>query len=181
MSTSLLYHSFSIRGYKYVRTQYQGGEVIFTIRQNLKWRPGGGSHDVRSRGHVERRFRSVPIRQPPHLRGLGDPRVECQACGVVSPGRGRLRRRPADLHQGLRAVRPGIVPADDHPRPGACDPQPSWDVIKDIQKRDLTRRYAKPKLKNLRKIAIDEIAIAKGHRLPDGGAGPPQRRGRVRR
>jgi transposase len=40
----------------------------------------------------------------------------------------------------------------------------SWDVIKDIQKRDLARRYAKPKLKHLRHIAIDEIAIAKGHR-----------------
>jgi transposase len=40
----------------------------------------------------------------------------------------------------------------------------SWDVIKDIQKRDLTRRFAKPKLKHLRHIAIDEIAVAKGHR-----------------
>ena len=39
-----------------------------------------------------------------------------------------------------------------------------WDLIKDIQKRDLTRRYAKPKLKHLRDIAIDEIAVAKGHR-----------------
>ena len=39
-----------------------------------------------------------------------------------------------------------------------------WDLIKDIQKRDLTRRYAKPKLKRLRDIAIDEIAVAKGHR-----------------
>src|SRR5690349_9600498 len=39
-----------------------------------------------------------------------------------------------------------------------------WDLIKDIQKRDLSRRYAKPKLKHLRHIAIDEIAIAKGHR-----------------
>ena len=39
-----------------------------------------------------------------------------------------------------------------------------WDMIKDIQKRDLSRRYAKPKLKHLRHIAIDEIAIAKGHR-----------------
>ena len=39
-----------------------------------------------------------------------------------------------------------------------------WDVIKDIQKRDLSRRFAKPKLKHLRHIAIDEIAIAKGHR-----------------
>jgi transposase len=40
----------------------------------------------------------------------------------------------------------------------------SWDIIKDIQRRDLFRRYAKPKLKNLRQIAIDEIAVAKGHR-----------------
>jgi transposase len=39
-----------------------------------------------------------------------------------------------------------------------------WDLIKDIQKRDLSRRYAKPKLKHLQYIAIDEIAIAKGHR-----------------
>jgi transposase len=39
-----------------------------------------------------------------------------------------------------------------------------WDVIKDIQEGDLSRRYAKPKLKHLRHIPIDEIAIAKGHR-----------------
>ncbi len=38
-----------------------------------------------------------------------------------------------------------------------------WDLIKDIQKRDLSRRYAKPKLKHLRAIAIDEIAVASGH------------------
>jgi transposase len=40
----------------------------------------------------------------------------------------------------------------------------SWDIIKDIQKRDLSHRYAKPKLKHLSQIAIDEIAIARGHR-----------------
>ena len=40
----------------------------------------------------------------------------------------------------------------------------SWDMIKEIQKRYLSRRYAKPKLKHLRHIAIDEISIAKGHR-----------------
>ena len=31
MSTSLLYHAFGIRGYKYVRTDYHDGQVIFTI------------------------------------------------------------------------------------------------------------------------------------------------------
>jgi transposase len=39
-----------------------------------------------------------------------------------------------------------------------------WDVIKEIPKRDLSHRFAKPKLKHLRSIAIDEIAVAKGHR-----------------
>ena len=33
MSTSLLCHGFSIRGYKFVRTAYQDGQVIFTIHQ----------------------------------------------------------------------------------------------------------------------------------------------------
>ncbi len=34
MSTSLLYHAFGIRGYGYVRTDYQDGRVIFTIMQD---------------------------------------------------------------------------------------------------------------------------------------------------
>src|SRR5262249_56281460 len=38
-----------------------------------------------------------------------------------------------------------------------------WDLVKDIQKRDLSRRFARPKLKHLRRIAIDEIAVARGH------------------
>ena len=40
----------------------------------------------------------------------------------------------------------------------------SWDTIKDIQKRDLQARYSRPKLRNIRLLAIDEIAVAKGHR-----------------
>jgi transposase len=39
-----------------------------------------------------------------------------------------------------------------------------WDVIKDIQKADLQRRFGRPKLSHLRQIAIDEISIGKGHR-----------------
>jgi len=41
--------------------------------------------------------------------------------------------------------------------------QVSWDTIKDIQARSLQRRFGKPKLHKLRQIAIDEIAIGKGH------------------
>jgi transposase len=40
----------------------------------------------------------------------------------------------------------------------------SWDVIKDMQKRNLQRKYGKIKLKHLENIAIDEIAVKKGHK-----------------
>jgi transposase len=42
--------------------------------------------------------------------------------------------------------------------------QVSWDVVKDIQKRSLSRRFGSIPLKHLRQIAIDEIAIGRGHR-----------------
>lgn len=40
----------------------------------------------------------------------------------------------------------------------------SWDVIKDILKRHLKRKYGKVKLKTLEYMAIDEIAVKKGHK-----------------
>ncbi len=40
----------------------------------------------------------------------------------------------------------------------------SWDVIKEIQKRNLQKRYSKPKLNKPKKIAIDEISIGNGHK-----------------
>jgi transposase len=40
----------------------------------------------------------------------------------------------------------------------------SWDVVKDIQKRYLGKKFGRIKLKHLRQIAIDEIAIGRGHR-----------------
>ena len=33
MSTSLLYHGFGVRGYRYVKTEYVEGAVVFTIEQ----------------------------------------------------------------------------------------------------------------------------------------------------
>jgi transposase len=165
MSTSLLYHGFGIRGYEYVRSNYQGGSVVFTIQQASKtFRcEACGSHDVRPRGRVERRFQSLPIGSHPTVVVFSIPRVACQTCGVVrqvklgfaDPRRTYTRafeRYALELSQSMTIL-------DVARHLGV-----SWDIIKDIQKRALLRRYAKPKLKHLRQIAIDEIAVAKGHR-----------------
>jgi transposase len=165
MSTSLLYHAFSIRGYKYVRTAYQDGQVIFTIDQEPKtFRcEACGSRDVHPRGHAERRFRSLPIGRRATIIVFPIPRVACRACGVIrqveigfaDPRRTYTKafeRYVLDLSRHMTIL-------DVARHLGV-----SWDIIKDIQKRDLSRRYAKPKLKDLSQIAIDEIAVAKGHR-----------------
>ena len=85
MCTSLLYHTFGIRGYEYVRTEYQGGQVIFTINQDLKTCrcSACGAREVRPRGRVERRFRALPIGSRVTTLVLPIPRVQCLACGVV--------------------------------------------------------------------------------------------------
>jgi transposase len=165
MSTSLLYHAFGIRGYDYVRTDDRGGQVIFTIAQAPEdcRCSACGSREVISRGHVERRFRSLPIGDRPTAVILPIPRVECRACGAVrqvevpfaDPRRSYTRsfeRYALELSRRMT-----IRDVAHHLGVG-------WDLIKDIQKRDLSRRYARPKLKHLRALAIDEIAVARGHR-----------------
>jgi len=46
----------------------------------------------------------------------------------------------------------------------ACHLGVSWDVVKEIQKKYLKRRFGKPRLKHIKQIAIDEISTGKGHK-----------------
>jgi transposase len=105
----------------------------------------------------------VPIGRRATLVVLPIPRVECQDCGVVRQVKvpfadPRRSYTNAFERYALELSRRMTI------RDVAKHLGVGWDMIKDIQKRDLSRRYAKPKLKHLRRIAIDEIAIAKGHR-----------------
>ena len=177
MSTSLLYHAFGIRGYQYTRTDYQGGQVIFTIHQEPRTCrcTACGSPEVRPRGRVERRFRSLPIGGRATFVALPIPRVECRACKAVRqvevPFADPRRSYTNSFERYALELSRRMTIRDVAMHLGV-----GWDVIKDIQKRDLSRRYARPELKHLRRIAIDEIAVAKGHRYLtvvldlDGGA-----------
>ena len=141
MSTSLLYHAFGIRGYDYVRTDYQDGRVIFTITQDPEdWRCSAcGAQEVHSRGHVERCFRSLPIGSRTTAVVLPIPRVECQVCGVVrqvkipfaDPRRSYTKSFERFVLELSRSMT--IRDVARHLNVG-------WDLIKEIQKRDLLRR-----------------------------------------
>jgi len=165
MSTSLLYHAFGVRGYEYVRTEYRNGGIVFTIAQDLeRCRCSAcGSRDVQPKGRIVREFRAVPIGRKPVTIAFGIPRVLCHECGLTrqvripfaDPRRTYTRafeRYVLDLSREMT-----IQDVAEHL--GV-----SWDVVKDIQKRYLTRRFSKPKLGKLKRMAIDEISVGKGHR-----------------
>lgn len=165
MSTSLLYHGFGLVGYEYVRTQYEGGAVIFSVkRQRGKVRCSFcRSRDIIFRGTISRRFRIVPIGSKRVFLDYEVQRLECRRCGKIRQEKlgfadprfsysHAFERYALDLSKHMT-----IQDVARHLRI-------SWDVIKEIQKRDLTRRFSRLCLKNVRRIAIDEISVLKGHR-----------------
>jgi transposase len=165
MSTSLLYHGFDLRGYQYWKTEFVKGGIVFWVTQEPEtWRCAAcGSSKVAPRGQVLRRFRNLPIGSKRVTVALPIPRVKCHACGVVrqvavSFAESRRTYTKSFARYVLELARLMTIKDVAH-HLGI-----SWDVVKDIQKQDLQRRFDKPKLKHLRQIAIDEISVGKGHR-----------------
>jgi transposase len=165
MSTSLLYHAFGVRGYRYVKTEYVERRVVFTVEAQLeKCRCSAcDSQNVWRQGSVTRTFRTLPIGGRPVTLRAEIPRLLCHDCGVTrqaavgfaEPRRSYTKsfeRYALELSRHMT-----IKDVADHL--GV-----SWDVIKEIQKKYLAKKFAKPKLKHLQQIAIDEISTGKGHR-----------------
>lgn len=165
MSTSLLYHAFGIRGYQHVSTKYEGGQVIFRIDQrktDLRC-PECRSRTIICKGTVERVFSCVPIGAKSVKIVLAVQRVLCTACDIIR----QVKIGFADARRSyIRQFERYALDLCRHMtiKDVARHLQVSWDVIKDIQKRNLARHFGRPKLKRLRQIAIDEITVGKGHR-----------------
>jgi transposase len=165
MSTSLLYHRFGIVGYRYVRQSFELGVTTFRIeqpRERLRCSQCG-SEAVWAQGGVARFFRALPIGNQPTFLEFKVPRVLCFSCGKVrqvkvafaDPKKHYTRsfeRYALELcrHMTLKDVADHLLV--------------SWDTLKEIQTKHLKSRFGKPKLHQLKQIAIDEIHIGKGHR-----------------
>lgn len=165
MSTSLLYHGFGIRGYRYKRSYFREGDVVFSIEKDpstLRCPCCDGRHVIR-RGSLLRWFQALPIGRKMVYVTLHVPRVECHDCGIVRQikiGFADPRRTYTKSFERYALELSRHMTIKDT----AMHLGISWDVVKDIQKRYLSKRYAKPRLKELELIAIDEISIGKDHR-----------------
>ena len=165
MSTSLLYHGFGVRGYQYVSTDYVGGEIWFGIeqpREGLRC-PLCDSAEVSRRGEAWRTFRTLPIGSKRVTLTLPVARVECAVCDVVRqvaiPFADSRRTYTKSFARYALELSRHMTIQDVAEHLGV-----GWDLIKDIQKTDLQRRFKKIPLKKLRQLALDEISIGKQSR-----------------
>lgn len=165
MSTSLLYHVFGVRHYRYVKTEYVDGGVTFTIECKTDTCRCAvcGSKNVWRQGSVRRSFRALPIGRKAVTLSAEIPRLLCHDCGKARQaaiGFADPRRTYTKSFERYVLELSQHMTIKDVARHLGV----SWDVVKDIQKRYLHKKFAKPKLKHLRQIAIDEISTGKGHR-----------------
>lgn len=165
MSTSLLYHAFGIRGYRYQSTAYEDGAVVFTVSQDrLTVRcPECNGRDIICKGVKVRELRTVPIGGKRAYICIAVQRVWCLLCAVVRQVRLKFAEERVSY---TRAFERYALELSRHMtiQDVARHLSISWDVIKDIQKRQLQRKFSRPKLSDLTRLAIDEISIGKGHR-----------------
>ena len=122
-----------------------------------------------------RRFKSTPIGRKAVFIVVIVQRVLCLACGVLRQVKVGFADERHSLYQGylngyaLELFKHMTI-KDVVAHLGV-----SWDVIKDIQTCNLHRRFAKPKIRKLKRNAIDEISIGKDHRyltiVPDLSTG----------
>jgi transposase len=163
MSTSLLYHAFGIpAGYKHISTHYVGGAIHFEIEENHFSRRCSccNKKNLTLKGFVRRQFRALPIGAKEVFITLNIARVKCLDCQVIrqvkvrfSEGSKRYTRRFKKLvlelsqHMSVQAVSSFL--------------KVGWDLVKEIQKNHLLRRYGNPNIRKLKRIAIDEIYMGK--------------------
>lgn len=164
MSTSFLHHAFRLPGYDYVQQEFVGGNILLQVRPKGKLVrcPCYRSSNVVHRGVSERWLRKVPVGFKPAWLVAEIPRIGCASCGLVRRIELRIaepRRRHTKAFERFILALTKAMTILDFRLLGI-----SWDVVKDILKRHLHRRFAKPKLTGLEYLTIDEISVRKGHK-----------------
>ena len=165
MSTSLLYHGFGVRDYSYLKTEFVGGSVYFHIEKApFKSRCATcGSKDVIKFGKQTRQIRTLPIGNRQIWLVLHLHRLRCKSCGAVGlepllvafPKKHWCKRLGRYILELLRHST--IKDVADHLGM-------SWDTVKEIHAWALKQRFKRRKIKHLKYLGVDEVAVRKGHK-----------------
>jgi transposase len=165
MTTSAFYTTLGMKGYDHCSTFDRGGVLRLTMEAPAKAVrcPECGTFDVGRRGTRTRQLHAPRVGMRTTELLIHAPRVWCPECcsmktirlpGVV-PGKSythSFARMAVDLRKMMTIKDTArYVGVSEH-------------TIRGIDKDYLQRRFAKPRLRDLRQIAIDEFSVASGHK-----------------
>ena len=165
MSHQAVYAALGVRGYEHRSIQLGEGSVI--VRLDVKDQdvccPGCGSPDVVRRGCLTRSFLAPPIGSRTVTLLIDVPRVQCDPCGTVRQvevcGMAERHRCTRSFIRYVLDLRKKMTVLDLATHLGVSE----W-LVKSIEKDYLHAHFARPRLKETTKIAIDELSIGGGHR-----------------
>lgn len=166
MEPSFLYHSFGIsRSYQYHATEYKDNAIILKLKsislKKVKCPHCGGYHIIKY-GVIHRKLHNLPIGKKTFL-SLTIQRYLCNDCKKIFQAdipftHGNVSYTYRFSRYIIDLFRLGATISDIAKHLGV-----GWDMIKDIHKKYLKRKYANPDISKVKRIGIDEFAVRKGH------------------
>jgi len=165
-TTSFLYHTLGLRGYRHLRTEYKGGAVYHHVQLAPDHRQcrgcGARWYELTLEGRFQRMFRALPVGRRRQFIVLHGHEQLCHSCGLklrepIFFARGKRRHIKAFEHFIVELCR--IAPI----KHVASRLGVSWTLVKDLFETELRRRARRRSLRSVRLIAVDEFAIRKGH------------------
>ena len=167
MESSFLYHAFGVsRDYQYHATEYKNNAIYLKLKsislKKVKCPHCGGTHVIKY-GVIHRNIHNLPIGSKRTFLTLTIQRYECKDCNKVFQAdipftHGNVSYTYRFSHYILDLLRLGATIKDVSKHLGV-----GWDMVKDIHKRYLKRKYSHPDISKVKRIGIDEFAVRKGH------------------
>ena len=156
---SLLYHAFGVKGFRYLRTRYEGGEIIFELEPEKEPEVPAGQK-LRRHGYRWRTVRSVSIGLKPVVaQGQG-------AAMVEHDDGGRIRAGPPFVEAYTKITRALARLIVDLARFMTLADiagwlSLSWDTVRTVVQRRLEKDYRRIGYRKVRSIAIDELYLGR--------------------
>lgn len=159
MSISLLQHTQSIIGFKHKKFEYKGHCVF----QYLEWKakkflcPCCNSSDTKSKVVNQRKVKGLDSGSKEFYVVFDHYRVRCKECGAHVMQ--KLNFIPTQKSRISKQLARSIIELREHMTITAVAKHFNvhWELVKDLEKAHLKKKFKKVKLKNVRHIGIDEI------------------------
>jgi len=164
VSTQILYHLFGVAGYWHTRFENREGAIHWFLerpRTKLRCAVCAGPNVVKKGVHW-RTIRTVPVARKAVFLEVPVHRLLCRDCSWLAfelcPLTEGERRHTKVLEEYAVGLCRCMTILDVARHLGL-----SWDTVKEMERRYLERRFDPPSLRAVKRIAIDEIAVRKGH------------------